>query len=55
MGSYMTNFDAVIFKEDVRAGVGVVIMDTNGLVMASLSQNIQLATLVEEMETTAAI
>lgn len=37
VGWYKTNFDAMIFKEEDRAGVGVVIRDTNGLVMASLS------------------
>ncbi|KAK9987896.1 hypothetical protein SO802_028135 [Lithocarpus litseifolius] len=55
IGWYKTNFDAAIFNDDGRAGVGVVIRDTNGLVMASLSQNIQLATSVEEMEATATI
>ncbi|KAL0011847.1 hypothetical protein SO802_006955 [Lithocarpus litseifolius] len=52
---YKTNFDAAIFKDDGRAGVGVVIRDTNSLVMASLSQNFQLATSMEEMEATATI
>ena len=35
--------------------MGVVIRDNNGLVMASLSKNVQLATSMEEMEATATI
>ena len=55
VGWFKTNFEAAIFKDDDRAGMGVVIRDNNGLVMASLSQNVQLATLVGEMEAIAAI
>ena len=55
VGWHKTNFDAAIFKDDDRAGVGVVIRDNNGLVMASLSQNVRLVTSMEEMEATAAV
>ena len=55
VGWYKPNFDAAIFQEDDRAGVGVIIQDNYSLVMASLSQNIQLATSVVEMEAMAAI
>ena len=39
---YKINFDAAVFQEDNRAGIGMIVCDSNGLVMASLSQNIPL-------------
>ena len=46
---YKINFDAAVFQEDNRAGIGVIVRDCNGLVMAFLSQNIPLQISVEEL------
>ena len=54
-GSYKANFDAATFKEDERTGIGVILRNNKGLVMASASQNIQLMTSMVEMEAMAAI
>ena len=48
------NFDGAAFKDDERAGIGVVIRDNQGLVLASLSQNIPLPHSVVTLETLAA-
>ena len=39
---YKINFDAAVVQEDNRAGIGMIVCDSNGLGMASLSQNIPL-------------
>ena len=54
-GWYKANFDAATFKEDERTGIGVILRNNKGLVMASASQNIQLMTSMVEMEAMAAI
>ena len=43
-----------MFKDDERAGIGVVVRDSQGLVLASLSQNIPLPHSVVTLETLAA-
>ena len=48
------NFDGAVSKDEDRAGIGVVVRDSLGLVMASLSQNISLPHLVVNLETLAA-
>ena len=48
------NFDGAMFKDDERAGIGVVVRDSQGLVLASLSQNIPLPHSVVILETLAA-
>ena len=54
MDWYKANFDAAVFQDDGRASIGVIICDSQGLVMVSLSQNIQLSNLVVEVEAMAA-
>ena len=51
---YKANFDAAIFNDVGRAGLGVIIRDSQGLTMAALAQNVLLASLVVEMEALAA-
>ena len=48
------NFDGVVFKDEDRAGIGVVVRDSFGLVLASLSHNIPLPHSVVNLETLAA-
>ena len=48
------NFDGAVFKDDERAGIGMVVRDSHGLVLASLSQNIPLPHSVVTLETLAA-
>nr|POF20844.1 serine carboxypeptidase-like 18 [Quercus suber] len=48
------NFDGAIFKEKDKAGIGVVIRDCQGLVLASMSQIIPLPLTIVELETLAA-
>ncbi|XP_050248699.1 uncharacterized protein LOC126695948 [Quercus robur] len=52
--SYKLNFDGATFAEDGTAGIGVVIHNEAGLVMASLSQRIPLPTSVIEVKVFAA-
>ena len=54
MDWYKANFDTAIFQDDGKASIGVIIRDSQGLVMVSLSQNIQLSNLVVEVEAMAA-
>ena len=51
---YKANFNAIIFQDDGRASLGVIIHDSNGSTMVSLSQNIQLSNSVVEVEAMAA-
>ena len=48
------NFDGAVLKDEDRAGMGVVVRDSLGLVMASLSLNIPLPHSVVNLETLAA-
>ena len=51
---YKINFDGALFTSLDRAGIGFIIRDCNGLVMASLSQPIPLPLTALETETIAA-
>ncbi|XP_075640433.1 uncharacterized protein LOC142612203 [Castanea sativa] len=51
---YKINFDAAVFHEDNIAGIGMIVRDSSGLVMASLSHNIPFQNSVEELESLAA-
>ena len=52
--SYKLNFDGATFAEDGTTGIGVVIRNEAGLVMASLSQRIPLPTSVIKVKALAA-
>ena len=54
VGWFKANFDATISQDVGRAGLGVILSDSQGLAMVSLAQNIQLASSVAEMEALAA-
>lgn len=51
---YKVNFDGAVFASVNRAGLGVVIQNCEGLVIASLSQMVPLPHTVVEVETMAA-
>ena len=48
------NFDGALFEGERKAGLGAIICNENGLVMAALSQNIPPHALVEMVEVLAA-
>ena len=50
LGQYKTNFDGVMFEETNKAGIGVVIRNSAGEVMASLSKKISFPSSVEAIE-----
>ena len=54
IGWFKVNFDVALFQDVGQARLGVIIHDSQGLVMVSLAQNIQLASSVAEMEALAA-
>ena len=47
------NFDGPMFKNEDRVGIGVVVRDSQGMVMVSLSENIPLPHSVVNLETLA--
>ena len=51
---YKVNFDGALFEHEDSAGLGVVIRNQDGLVMASLSEVVPLPSTVIEVETLAA-
>jgi ribonuclease HI len=51
---YKVNFDGALFKESNAGGIGVVIRDINGMVIAKLSQKIYGTHTVEMIEALAA-
>ena len=53
--SSKVNFDGAVFKESNSAGIGVVIRDDLGQVMASMSESVHLPSSVDEVETLAAV
>ena len=48
------NFDRAVFKNEDRVGIGVIVRDSQGMIMPSLSQNIPLPHSVVNLETLAA-
>ena len=52
--AYKVNFDGTIFAEEGLAGLGVVIRNCHGLIMASLTQQIPLPSSMIEVEVLAA-
>ena len=53
-GVYKINFDGAIFESTARTGLGVVVRDEEGMVIAALSQNIKLPSSVDLVEALAA-
>ena len=51
---YKVNFDGAVFRGEEKAGIRVIIRNSQGMVMASLSQKISLPQTVVELETLAA-
>ena len=51
---YKINYDVTTFAEDITVGLGIVILNSEGLVMASLTQQIPLLAIVIEIEPLAA-
>ncbi|KAK7857643.1 putative ribonuclease h protein, partial [Quercus suber] len=53
-GTYKINYDGAIFPQQGKAGIGVVVRDEVGAVLASLSQQMPLPTTVAQVEALAA-
>ena len=53
-GTYKTNFDGAVFAESEEAGIGVIIRDFQGLVIAALAEKIPYPGSVEVLEALAA-
>ena len=53
-GEYKTNFDGAMFTESDEAGLGVVVRDSNGLVVAAMAEKIKQPHSVECLEMSAA-
>ncbi|XP_030923046.1 uncharacterized protein LOC115949925 [Quercus lobata] len=53
-GLYKVNYDGAIFAQQARAGIGVVIRNEDGAVMASMAQQLPLLTTVAQVEALAA-
>ena len=53
--NYEINFDGVVFTKEERANNGVVVRDDQGMVIASMSQNIAMPLSVVEVEVVAAV
>ncbi|XP_030923094.1 uncharacterized protein LOC115949977 [Quercus lobata] len=54
VGSFKVNYDGAFFEDQGRAGIGVVIRNSEGVVLASLSQQIPLPNTVAQVEALAA-
>lgn len=54
LGSFKVNYDGAIFPEQGRAGLGVAIRNSEGAVLASLSQQIPMPATVAQVEALAA-
>ena len=52
--AYKVNYDGATFAEQGKAGIGVVVRNSEGAVMASLSQQVPLPTTVAQVEAMAA-
>lgn len=48
--SYETNYDGAVFEDTNEAGIGVVVRNAKGEVIATLSEKIPLSSLVEVSE-----
>ncbi|XP_023885142.1 uncharacterized protein LOC111997298 [Quercus suber] len=53
--NHKANFDGAVFRENNRAGLGVVIQNHQGQVLASLSENILLPPSTDDVEAVAAV
>ena len=53
--SFKINFDRAVFKDQDRAGIGVIIWDSYGLVMGSMSQVVPPPQTIVELEALAAL
>nr|POE82021.1 hypothetical protein CFP56_43181 [Quercus suber] len=53
-GMYKTNYDGVVFAESEEAGIGVIVRDGKGDVIAALAKKIPYPSLVEVLEALAA-
>ena len=53
-GLFKINFDGAVFADRSLTGLGIVIRDESGLIIAALSQKIPLPSLVELVEALAA-
>ena len=53
-GTYKVNYDGAVFSQQGKAGLGVIIRNHEGAVMASLAQQIPLPTTVAQVEALAA-
>lgn len=53
-GFYKVNYDGAVFAEQGKAGISVIIRNSNGDVMASMSQLVQLPTTITQVEAMAA-
>ena len=51
---YKTNFDEVVFRESGEAGIGVVVRDAKGEIIAALAEKITFPGTVEMLEALAA-
>ena len=47
---YKVNYDGAVFSQQGKAGLGVIIRNSEGAVMASMSQQIPLPTIVAQVE-----
>lgn len=52
---FKVNFDGVVFNEDRKAGVRIVIWNCLGQVMASMAEKCNLPTFVDEVEAMATV
>lgn len=53
-GFHKVNYDGAVFAEQGKAGISVIIRNSNGDVMASMSQLVQLPTTITQVEAMAA-
>ncbi|XP_023926109.1 uncharacterized protein LOC112037500 [Quercus suber] len=53
-GYYKVNYDGAVFEQQGRACLGVIIWNSEGEVMASMSQQVQLPTSISQVEALAA-
>ena len=49
-GFYKLNFDGAVFESFGRAGLGMVVRDVEGMIIAALNQNIPLPSSIDSVE-----